>query len=46
MQSEYKHKDRTTKRNILNDGDPIAQFKEKMNAVLLSEDELKKTINL
>uniref|UniRef100_A0A6C0E2X1 Uncharacterized protein n=1 Tax=viral metagenome TaxID=1070528 RepID=A0A6C0E2X1_9ZZZZ len=52
MQSEYKHKERTTKRNKLNEGDPIAQFKEKMNAVLLSikdQDDFPKelkTINL
>ena len=46
MQSEFKHKERTTKRNKLIEGDPIAQFKEKMNAILLSEGELERIINI
>jgi hypothetical protein len=46
MQSEFKHKERTTKRNKLNEGDIIAQFKEKMNAIINNNDELKNKINL
>jgi hypothetical protein len=46
MQSEFKHKERTTKRNKLIEGDPISQFKEKMNAVLNNNDELKDNINM
>ena len=46
MQSEYNNKDRTTKRNKLTEGDPIAQFKEKMNAVHKDDYKLENTINL
>jgi hypothetical protein len=46
MQSEFKHKERTTKRNKLIEGDPISQFKEKMNAVLNNNDQLKDNINM
>ena len=43
MQSEFKYKDRTTKRNKLIEGDPIAQFKEKMHGVF-NEDKNKDNI--